>query len=184
MPRNPKKPQAKKPPARKPSKKAPAKKPRTPTNRNNNSVRVHIINSSGGESAPPPYSGPDRSSFAFNPVFDMGGPKAQMLPPMNSGVPISESPVKRVSEIQTQAGDGIFDRFVAGTNPSMSTGSGFEVGESSRGTEVVDPFDSLTLKELQDLAAKMGVRYKKKGETRLRNELKNTRDERNRSSFM
>jgi hypothetical protein len=66
----------------------------------------------------------------------------------------------------------------------MSTGSGFDVGESFRGTEVVDPFDSLTFKELQDLASKMGVKYKKKGETRLRNELKNTRDERNRSSFM
>jgi hypothetical protein len=127
MPRNPKKPQAKK------SKKAPAKKPRAPANRNTNSVRVHIINSSGGDSAPPPYSGPDRSYFAFNPVFDMGGPKAQMLPPMNSGVPISDSPVRRVSEIQTQAGDGIFDRFVAGANPSISTGSGFDVGESSRG---------------------------------------------------
>jgi hypothetical protein len=38
-----------------------------------------------------------------------------------------------VSEIQTQAGDGIFDRFVAGANPSISTGSGFDVGESSRG---------------------------------------------------
>ncbi len=131
MPRNPKKNPAKKPPARKPSKTA--KKPRTPTNRNTNSVRVHIINSSGGDSAPPPYSGPDRSYFAFNPVFDMGGPKAPMLPPINSGVPISESPVRRVSEIQTQAGDGIFDRFVAGTNPSISTGSGFDVGESSRG---------------------------------------------------
>ncbi len=167
MPRNPKK-----PPAKKHSKKAPAKKPRTPTNRNTNSVRVHIINSSCGDSAPPPYSRPDKSSFVFNPVFDIGGPKAQMLPPMNTRLPLSEAPVKRVREIQTKAGGGVFDRFVAGTNPSMSARSGFKVGESSRGQ--VDPFDILSL----------SVKYKGKAKDRLREQLKITCDERNRSCSM
>ena len=43
-----------------------------PTNRNTNSVRVHIIN--GGVDSgttPPPYAGPNRGYFAFNPVFDI-----------------------------------------------------------------------------------------------------------------
>jgi len=126
-----KKPVAAKKPAKKHAKKPAEKpKPRAPINRNTNSVRVHII--SGGEPAPPPYTGPARESFVFNPVFDMGGPKAQMLPPMNSGEAILASPVRRVSKMQTQAGDGIFDRFVASANPSMGTGTGFEVGESSQ----------------------------------------------------
>ena len=66
----------------------------------------------------------------------------------------------------------------------MATGSGFEVGESSRGQGEVDPIDSLTLPKLKDLASEMGVRYQKKSKVRLREELKNTRDERNRSSSM
>lgn len=169
MPRNPRKPQAKKPPASKPSKKAPAKKPRAPTNRNTNSVRVHIINSSGGDSAPPPYAGPDRSSFVFNPVFDMGRPMAERMPPMNYAGPLSEPTASRV-----QAG--------AVNNPSMSTGSGFEVGESSNAPERRDPIDFLTLGELQDLASKLGVKYKRKSEARLREQLKKTIDERSRGS--
>ena len=89
MPRNPKKPPARKPPVKKPSKKTTAKKPKATSNRNNNLVRVYIINFSGGDLASTLYSGPDRSIFAFNPAFDMGGPiKSQMLPPMNSRLPI------------------------------------------------------------------------------------------------
>ncbi len=118
----------------------------------------------------------------FNPVFDMGRPMAERMPPTNTGLPLAESPVRRGSEIQTQAGGGIINRSAVGTNPSMSTGSGFEIAESSRGQRVADPYDSLNAKELQDLAAKMGVKYKKKGETRLRKDLKNARDESNRSS--
>ncbi len=90
------------------------------------------MNSPGGGERPlPPYMGPDRVSFVFNLVFNMGGPKAQILPPMSSGEFLSASPVNRVAEIQTQTGDAIFDRFTAGLNPSMGTGSSFEVGESS-----------------------------------------------------
>ncbi len=105
-------------------------KPRAHVNYNTNSVLVHIIN--GSEPAPPPYTGPDRSSFALKPVFDMGVSKSQMSPPMNSGETLSASPVYHVAEMQTQIGDGIFDRFAAGVNPSMSIGIGFEVGESSQ----------------------------------------------------
>jgi hypothetical protein len=68
----------------------------------------------------------------------MGGPKAPMVPPMNSGVALSASPVNCVAATppRTQAGDGIFDRFAAGVNAFMGTGT-FEVGESSRGSKKV-----------------------------------------------
>ena len=157
---------AKKPPAKKPAKK-PSKKPkhRAPVNRNTNSVRVHIIN--GGETAPPPYSGPDRGSFAFNPVFDMGGTKAPMLPPMNSGVALSASPVNRVAEMQTQTGDGgIFDRFAAGVNPSMGTGT-FEAGESSQ-----QIYDDMNMNQLKDIASRMGLKIKKKSKIQLAKDIK------------
>ncbi len=101
---------------------------------------------------------------------------------MNIGLTLSESPARRVSEIHTQAGGRIINKSVVGTNPSMSTGSGFEIGESSRGQD--DPFDAFSLKELEDQAAKMGVKYKRKAKDRLREQLKITRDERNRSSSM
>ena len=55
----------------------------------------------------------------------MGGPKAQILPPMNTGEAASASPVNRVTEMQTQTGDDIFYRFVASADPSMGTGTGF-----------------------------------------------------------
>ncbi len=150
-----KKPVAAKKPEKKTAKK-PAKKPkpRAPINRNTNSVRAHIIN--GGEPAPPPYSGPDRGSFAFNPVFDIGGPKAPMSPPMNFGVALAASPVNRVAEMQTQTGDGIFDRFVASANPSMGIGTGFEVGESSQ-----QAYDSMTRKDLIHIALNLGMERKK-----------------------
>ncbi len=140
---------AKKPkPAKKPAKKP---KSRATVNCNTNSVRVHIIN--GGEPAPPPYTWPDRGSFAFNPVFDMGGPKAPMLPPMISAVALAASPVNRVTEMQTQAGDGIFDRFVASANPSMGTGT-FEVAESSSRR------DNAMLNELRQIAMNLGMPHK------------------------
>jgi len=147
-----KKPMAAKKPAKKPTKRPAQKpKPRAPMNRNINSLRVHIIN--GGEPTPPPYAGPDRGSFAFNPVFNMGGPKAQMLPRMNSGVTISASPANRVAEMQTQASDGIFNRFAAGVNPSMGTGT-FEAGESSSRR------DNAILNELRQIAINLGMPHK------------------------
>jgi hypothetical protein len=83
----------------------------------------------------------------------MGGPKAPMLPPMNTGVAISASPVNRVAEMQTQTGDGIFDRFAAGVNPSMGTGT-FEVGESSSRR------DNAMLNELRQIAMNLGMPHK------------------------
>ena len=158
------KPVASKKPAKKPAKR-PAKKPkpRAPITRNTNSVRVHIIN--GGDPAPPPYTGPDRGSFVFNPVFDMDSQKAQMLPPMNSSVALAASPVNRVTEMQTQAGDGLFDRFVASANPSMGTGTGLgapspfsrmEVGESSQ-----QAYDNMSRKKLIHITLNLGKERKK-----------------------
>ena len=94
---------------------------------------------------------------AFNHVFDMGGPKAQMLPPMNSGVALSASPVNRVAATppRTQAGDGIFDRFAAGVNSSMGTGT-FEVGELSRGPKKVTNNDRT---KMIDTAMSIGLSY-------------------------
>ncbi len=72
----------------------------------------------------------------------MGGPEAQMLPPVNSGVAISARPVNCVAATppRTQAGDGIFDRFATGVNSSMGTCT-FEVGKSSRGSKKVNKKD-------------------------------------------
>jgi hypothetical protein len=83
----------------------------------------------------------------------MGGPKAQMLPPMNSGVALSASPVNRVAEMQTQTGDDIFDRFAAGVNPSMGTGT-FEVVECSSRR------DNAMLNELNQIAINLGMPHK------------------------
>ena len=100
---------------------------------NQNTVRVHVINSVGGDSAPPPpYSGPDRGYFAFNPVFDLGGPKQTIDPPMNHGLSISSAPVRRPTEMSTQAQpEGIFEEFVARTNTSVGDMGEPEAGPSS-----------------------------------------------------
>jgi hypothetical protein len=55
----------------------------------------------------------------------------------------------------------------------MSTHSRFKVDESSRGLERSDPIDYLAIRERQDLAGKIGVKYKRKADARLHNELKN-----------
>lgn len=92
MARNPRKTKPKKPKGKKkPAKRAP------PQNRNTNTVKVHV-NLAGESAAAPPYAGPDRGYFAFNPVFDVGGPKQASLPPMNTGEPISAGPVRRVAD--------------------------------------------------------------------------------------
>ena len=94
----------------KPRKTKSKSKPKKPVKRratrvtNQNTVRVHVINSVGGDSAPPPpYSGPDRGYFAFNPVFDMGLPKQAIEPPMNTGLSVGSGPVRgQGTEIETQ----------------------------------------------------------------------------------
>ena len=84
----------------KPKPKAKPRKPRArrqaPVNRN--TVKVSVVNrvGGGGPAAAPPYAGPDRSYFAFNPVFDAGGAKQPALPPANEGPPIASGPIKRV----------------------------------------------------------------------------------------
>jgi hypothetical protein len=72
MPVNPKKSKPKPKAKAATKKKTTTIKPRIPTNRNTNSVRVHIFSGYDDGSTPPPYEGPDRSYFAFNPVFDIG----------------------------------------------------------------------------------------------------------------
>ena len=126
----------------KPRKTKSKSKPKKPIKRratrvtNQNTVRVHVINSVGGDSAPPPpYSGPDRGYFAFNPVFAMGLPKQNIDPPMNSGPSISSAPVKRPIEMSTQTQpEGIFEDFVSRAHPS--------VGEVEAGPSSPIPLDS------------------------------------------
>ena len=124
MARNPKK-KSRKPKSTKPRKRAP---PRRATNQN--TVRVHVVNTVGGE-APAPYTGPDRGYFAFNPVFDAGLPKQAVEPPMNLGGNIASGAVRRPIEISTQTEpEGIFADFMDRVNPSVGIGSGikFEPG--------------------------------------------------------
>jgi hypothetical protein len=154
MPVNPKK--TKKPKAKTPKKKT--KQPRPPINRNTNSVRVHIINGSDGGLAPPPYAGPDRSYFAFNPVFDMGLQKTSNQPPMNTGDPVSAGPIKRVAEIPTQAGNGgLFDTSLSRTNSSMSIGSGLEIGQSSTEMQTDPELRDMEIGKLKNMALKLGM---------------------------
>jgi hypothetical protein len=117
-----------------PKKKSITTRPRKPTNRNTNSLRVHIINGIDGGSAPPPCVCLDRSYFAFNPVFDAGLQKASNQPPMNTGDHVSAGHIKPAAEIPTQVASdrGLFDTFLSITNSSMSMGSGLEIGQSSR----------------------------------------------------
>jgi hypothetical protein len=58
--------------------------------------------------------------------------------------------------MQTQTGDGIFDRFAAGVNASMGTGSSFEVGESSQ-----QAYDNMSRKDLIHIALNLGMERKK-----------------------
>ncbi len=97
----------------------------------------------------------------------MGGPKAQMMPPMNSGVAIASTPAIRVSEMHTQTDDAIFDRFDAGINPSMGTATIFEVGESSQ-----QSYDSMNMIQLKDIASQMGLKTKKKSKIQIVEDIK------------
>lgn len=129
-----------------------------PTNRNTNSVRVHIINGSDSGTAPPPYVGPDRSYFAFNPVFDIGLQKTPNQPPMNTGDPVSAGPIKRAVEIPTQSGNGgLFDTSISRTNSSMSIGSGLEIGQSSRGMQTDPELRDMEISQLKNMAMKLGM---------------------------
>ena len=184
MPRKPKTKLTKKP------KRAPPKRRTRPANQN--TVRVHVVNSIGGESAPPPYTGPDRGYFAFNPVFDTGTPKQAMPPPMNAGLSIASGPVKRVSEMSAQTDvqpEGIFDRFLGEQNPTVSLGSipeqrgpPVDVGEGagtrsprdSRALEALQApgpsgvLENMTVQELREVARFQGVkRYSKKKKNQL-----------------
>ena len=187
MARKPKTKLTKKPPSKKPAK---PKRRARPTNQN--TVRVHVVNTVGGESAPPPYTGPDRGYFAFNPVFDMGTPKQAMPPPMNAGLSIASGPVKRVSEMSAQTDvqpEGIFDRFLGEQNPTVSLGSipeqrgaPVDVGEGSGrplgarplggpgtpGMEVPEALENMTVQELREVARFQGVKkYSKKKKNQL-----------------
>ena len=187
MARKPKTKLTKKPPSKKPAK---PKRRARPTNQN--TVRVHVVNTVGGESAPPPYTGPDRGYFAFNPVFDMGTPKQAMPPPMNAGKSIASGPVKRVSEMSAQTEvqpEGIFDRFLGDQNPTVSLGSipeqrgaQVDVGESpgrplgarplggpgTSGMESPNFLENMTLRELKQAAKFQGVkRFSRKNKTQL-----------------
>ncbi len=104
-----------------PKKKTTTTRPHIPTNRNTNSVRVHIINGGvDGGSAPPTYAGQDRGYFAFNPVFDIGLQKPSNQPPMNTSEPLSAGPIKRAAEIPTQSSNGsLLDTSLSRTNSSM-----------------------------------------------------------------
>jgi hypothetical protein len=76
-----------------------------------------------------------------------------MLPPMNSDVAISTSPVNRVTKMQTQIGEGIFDRFATGVDASVDIGT-FEVGASSSRR------DNYLLNELRQTAMNLGMPHK------------------------
>jgi hypothetical protein len=69
--------------------------------------------------------------------------------------------------MQTQTGDGIFDRFTAGVNASVGTGTGLvvpppfdgsrtEVGESSQ-----QAYDNMSRKDLIHIALNLGMERKK-----------------------
>ena len=178
MARNPKK-KSRKPKSTKPRKRAP---PRRATNQN--TVRVHVVNTVGGE-APAPYTGPDRGYFAFNPVFDAGLPKQAVEPPMNLGGNIASGPIKRQSEISTQTGgaEGIFADYRERGNDSMSIGSGRDlsfVDMSPR--QPSPPFqptppttpkpdaklpENMTRNELRDVVRSMGVPLGRKNKAEL-----------------
>ena len=159
MARNPKK------KSRKPTKAKKRAPPRRATN--TNTVRVHVVNTVGGE-APAPYTGPDRGYFAFNPVFDMGTPKQALTPPMNIGANIASGPIKRQSEISTQT-EGIFDDYMERANESMSLGSGrgdgglsFAAMSPRQATPPVTPKPDklpheMTRNELRDVVREMGI---------------------------
>ena len=161
---NPKK--AKKPKARTPKKKTTITRSQSrkgvkgdrfpPTNRNTNSVRVHIINGSDSGTAPPPYAGLDRSYFAFNPVFEMGLQKATNQPHMNTGDPVSVGPLNRAAEIPTQVvGYGLFNSFILSTNSSMPMGSGLEIGQSSREIQTDPELRDIDISYLKNIALKL-----------------------------
>ena len=137
--------------SKKSGKRKPAKHATPATNRNVNTVKVHV--NLGGEAVtpPPPYSGPDRGYFAFNPVFDVGGSKQPLVPPMNTGVAISTGPVKRGTDTATQ---------IEGEATSKSTDTATQIeGEAeiidanrrARAAETGGPYrpsDGLTKKEI------------------------------------
>jgi hypothetical protein len=165
MPVNPKK--AKKPKAKTPKKKT-TTRPQSrkgakrdnvpPTNRNTNSVRVHIINGSDSGTFPHLYAGPNRSYFAFSPVFDMGLQKASNQPPINTGDPISAGPIKRAAEIPPQVvSDGLFNTFLSRKNSSMSMGSGLEIWQSSRGMQTDPELRDMEISQLKNMATKLGM---------------------------
>jgi hypothetical protein len=53
--------------------------------------------------------------------------------------------------MQTQTSDGIFDRFAASVNPSVGTGTGFKIGESSQ-----EAYDNMKLNQLKDIVVELG----------------------------
>jgi len=157
-------------PKKKTSKPTKSKK-RAPPRRaaNTNTVRVHVVNTVGGE-APAPYTGPDRGYFAFNPVFDVGTPKQPQTPPMNIGANIASGPIKRQSEISTQT-EGIFADYMERAHDTMSLGSGRGDGGlsfadmSPRQPTPTPPMtprmgklpEEMTRNELRDVVRGMGV---------------------------
>jgi hypothetical protein len=113
-----------------------------PTNRNTNSVRVHIINGGVDGGSAPKYTGPDRGTFAFNPVFDMGFQKALDSPKVSISKPLDVTPLKRVNEIQTQTGIGL--------------------GLSTKGLQTEPIMEDWKINPLREMARSIGVPYNKK----------------------
>ena len=172
----------------KPRKTKSKSKPKKPVKRratrvtNQNTVRVHVINSVGGDSAPPPpYSGPDRGYFAFNPVFDLGGPKQPVLPPMNTGIGVATGPIKREAELAEPDREGIFEGFLDRAHESLGLGSGVKL-EPGSPVSVVDKGivtdkmpEEMTRNELRDIVKNMGISIGKKKKNELLRIVKTSR---------
>ena len=89
MPVNPKKSKPRPKPRKfTPKKKTTTTRPRIPTNRNTNSIRVHIINGGIDGGSSPKCVGLDRGTFAFNPVVDMGFQESLDSPKVSISKPL------------------------------------------------------------------------------------------------
>ena len=151
-------------PKRKTSK--PKAKPRkTPVRRvnNQNTVRVHVINSIGGGAQPPPYTGPDRGFSFFIPE------KTQtMIPRGNTGVSLSATPIMG-KEIETQT-DMIMDEPEVEMMEPILTQNRFD----SLKVDDEKPLNQMTQKELRDLARFYKIKnYSRKNNSQLIQEIRN-----------
>jgi len=149
---------ATKPKSKRKTSKPKAKPRKAPVRRvnNQNTVRVHVINSVGGGGAqPPPYTGPDRGLSIFTPYFHVPE-KEQKRVPMSSGVSLSSTPIMS-KEIDTQT-DPIMMEPEEVVKPPISQLK--DDGKKS--------LDAMKKKELLDLARAYKVKnYSRKEKTQL-----------------